>query len=125
MAIQDFKCKYCGGELESFDGSATVGKCIYCGSRQTLPKLFSDTRATLFERANHFRRRIFLHYIHVPSYLFGYDYTVLYVTILSYSAGNTGNTFYMKAPALLGEDIIVYLKNRRMDQASQLDGYTP
>ena len=56
MAIHDFKCKYCGGELESFDGSATVGKCIYCGSRQTLPKLFSDTRATLFERANHFRR---------------------------------------------------------------------
>ncbi len=50
-----FKCKMCGGELEFAPGAA-VALCPYCGSRQTLPKLDSDKRRALYERANHFRR---------------------------------------------------------------------
>ena len=53
MAI--FKCKMCGGDLEINQGS-TVAECIYCGTRQTLPKLDDDRKANLYDRANHFRR---------------------------------------------------------------------
>ena len=34
----------------------TVCTCEYCGTKQTLPKLDSDKRANLYDRANHFRR---------------------------------------------------------------------
>lgn len=50
-----FKCKMCGGNLNVPEG-ATVAKCEYCGTKQTLPKLDDDQRANLYDRANHFRR---------------------------------------------------------------------
>lgn len=50
-----FKCKMCGGELE-VDVSASICKCPYCESQQTLPKLHDDNRNNLYGRANHFRR---------------------------------------------------------------------
>ncbi len=53
MAI--FKCKMCGGTIEFQDG-ATVGVCDSCGTKQTLPRLDSDRKTNLYDRANHFRR---------------------------------------------------------------------
>lgn len=53
MAI--FKCKMCGGALEITENQ-TVCECEYCGSQQTLPKLSDDTKANMYDRANHFRR---------------------------------------------------------------------
>lgn len=53
MAI--FKCKMCGGQLEISENS-TVCTCDYCGTEQTLPRLDSDKKANLYDRANHFRR---------------------------------------------------------------------
>ena len=53
MAI--FKCKICGGTLE-IDSTKSVATCEYCGTKQTLPKLDSDRKANLYDRANHFRR---------------------------------------------------------------------
>ncbi len=50
-----FKCKMCGGNLQIEQGK-TVGECDSCGTKQTLPKLDSDRRAQLYDRANHFRR---------------------------------------------------------------------
>lgn len=50
-----FKCKMCGGQLE-FDTTQTVATCDSCGTKQTLPRLSSDRRANLYDRANHFRR---------------------------------------------------------------------
>ena len=51
-----FKCKMCGGDLR-FNAGATTCACAYCGTMQTLPKLDSDRRANLYDRANHFRRQ--------------------------------------------------------------------
>jgi len=56
MDVFNFKCKFCGGELVQVDGLKSVGKCKYCGSKQTLPKLENEKRANLFARANHLRR---------------------------------------------------------------------
>lgn len=53
MAI--FKCKICGGALE-IDSTQSVATCQYCGTKQTLPKLDDERKATLYDRANHFRR---------------------------------------------------------------------
>ncbi len=50
-----FKCKMCGGTLE-INENQTIATCEYCGTQQTLPKLDSDRRANLYDRANHFRR---------------------------------------------------------------------
>ena len=50
-----FKCKMCGGTLE-FENGDTIGVCDSCGTKQTLPRLDSDRRANLYDRANHFRR---------------------------------------------------------------------
>ena len=50
-----FKCKMCGGSLEVQKGE-TVVTCEYCGSKQTLPRLDDERRASLYDRANHFRR---------------------------------------------------------------------
>ena len=53
MAV--FKCKMCGGSLDVTD-NMSVAKCPYCGETQTLPRLDSDKKANLYDRANHFRR---------------------------------------------------------------------
>lgn len=53
MAV--FKCKMCGGQLEIGEASR-VGICEYCGTEQTLPRLDSDKKANMYDRANHFRR---------------------------------------------------------------------
>ena len=50
-----FKCKMCGGSLE-FEPGDTIAVCDSCGTKQTLPRLDSDRRANLYDRANHFRR---------------------------------------------------------------------
>ena len=50
-----FICKMCGGTLEIHDNE-TVAVCEYCGTKQTLPKLDSDKRMNLYDRASHFRR---------------------------------------------------------------------
>ena len=50
-----FKCKMCGGTIE-FERGATVGVCDSCGTKQTLPRLDSDRKTNLYDRANHFRR---------------------------------------------------------------------
>ena len=50
-----FKCKMCGGDLVIEQGSS-VAECEYCGSKQTLPKLDSERKENLYDRANHFRR---------------------------------------------------------------------
>ena len=45
----------CGGNIDVTDG-ATVIECEYCGTKQTLPRLDSEKKAALYERAEHFRR---------------------------------------------------------------------
>ncbi len=50
-----FKCKMCGGALEIIDNQTTA-VCEYCGTQQTLPRLNDEKRASLYDRANHFRR---------------------------------------------------------------------
>ena len=50
-----FKCKMCGGTIEFLPGE-TVGVCDSCGTKQTLPKLDTEKKSNLFDRANHFRR---------------------------------------------------------------------
>lgn len=49
-------CKMCGGDLELSDGMTTA-RCPYCGTSQTVPRIDSEQRVRLYERANHFRRR--------------------------------------------------------------------
>lgn len=49
-------CKMCGGDLNPSDGMTTA-RCPYCGTNQTIPRLNSDQRIRLYDRANHFRRR--------------------------------------------------------------------
>lgn len=51
MAI--FKCKECGGEIEPQENG--LGKCLYCGAVQTLPKDKDDKIQNLLNRANDFR----------------------------------------------------------------------
>ena len=53
MAV--FKCKMCGGALE-VQPEQTTAVCGYCGTQQTLPRLDSDQRASLYDRASHYRR---------------------------------------------------------------------
>ena len=53
MAI--IKCKMCGGDIE-ISADKTFGKCEYCGSTMTLPKVDDEQRAAAFNRGNHFRR---------------------------------------------------------------------
>ena len=50
-----FKCKMCGGDLEIAEG-AGIAECPYCGTRQTVPRMDSERKANLYDRANHFRR---------------------------------------------------------------------
>lgn len=53
MAV--YKCKMCSANLE-INNAESVITCDYCGTQQTLPKLDSDRRINLYDRANHFRR---------------------------------------------------------------------
>ena len=48
------KCKMCGGNIEA-SPDMTVGKCRYCGSTMTLPKIDNDKKAQLFNKANAYR----------------------------------------------------------------------
>ena len=48
------RCKMCGGTLEITQG-VSVAVCEYCGTQQTLPRLDSDKKLTLFARANRLR----------------------------------------------------------------------
>ena len=50
-----FKCKMCGGVLNVEPGM-TVCECEYCGAIQTLPRLDSDRKVSMYDRADHFRR---------------------------------------------------------------------
>jgi hypothetical protein len=50
-----FRCKMCGGDLKIQEGQS-VCTCEYCGTEQTLPRLDTDRKANLYDRANHFRR---------------------------------------------------------------------
>ncbi len=49
-------CKFCGGDLNIIEKEKSVAKCRFCGSKQTLPKLYDQKRVEHFQRANHFRR---------------------------------------------------------------------
>ena len=53
MAI--IKCKMCGGDME-LSPDKSFGRCEYCGSTMTLPKVDDEQRAAAFNRGNHFRR---------------------------------------------------------------------
>lgn len=48
-------CKMCGGDMELLE-DMTHGRCQYCGSIMTLPKIDDEQRASAFNRGNHFRR---------------------------------------------------------------------
>ena len=48
------KCKMCGGDIE-VSQDMTVGKCLFCGSTMTLPRIDSEKKARLFNRANEYR----------------------------------------------------------------------
>ena len=48
------KCKICGGDI-SVNAEMTVGTCQYCGSTMTLPRIDTDKKARLFNRANEYR----------------------------------------------------------------------
>ena len=48
------KCKMCGGDIE-VSQYMTVGKCLFCGSTMTLPRIDSEKKARLFNRANEYR----------------------------------------------------------------------
>ncbi len=48
------KCKMCGGDIE-VNQDMTVGTCLFCGSTMTLPRIDSDKKARLFNRANEYR----------------------------------------------------------------------
>ena len=46
-----FKCKMCGGELDIVEGSA-IAKCLYCRTKQTVPKTMDENVQNIFNRAN-------------------------------------------------------------------------
>ena len=54
-----FRCKMCGGDLE-VSATDTICTCEYCGTEQTVPKLDTEKKANLYDRANHFRRNRYL-----------------------------------------------------------------
>lgn len=49
------ECKMCGGKFV-VEAQATTGECSYCGTIQTLPRLDSERKTNLYDRANHYRR---------------------------------------------------------------------
>ena len=52
MAV--IKCKMCGGDLNLIEGASTA-ECEFCGSVQTVPKVYDEKKLTLFARANRLR----------------------------------------------------------------------
>lgn len=48
-----YKCKECGGEIEPQENG--LGKCLYCGAVQTLPKDNDEKLSNLLNRANDYR----------------------------------------------------------------------
>lgn len=48
-----YKCKECGGDVEIQENG--LGKCLYCGALQTLPKDQDDKIQNLLNRANDYR----------------------------------------------------------------------
>ena len=50
------KCKICGGQLQVETGKSTA-QCKYCDSVQTIPKLDSEEKIKLFEKATELRLR--------------------------------------------------------------------
>lgn len=44
------KCKMCGGNIE-FNNNDTTGTCDSCGSRQTFPKISTEKKMSMYERA--------------------------------------------------------------------------
>lgn len=53
--MANFRCKICGGGKEIQPGMS-VGVCPHCGSQQTLPRLNSEKKQSLYERAGYFRQ---------------------------------------------------------------------
>lgn len=49
-----YKCKQCGGDVET-NSNGLVGRCLYCGTVQTLPKEDDEQVKQLLVRANDFR----------------------------------------------------------------------
>ncbi len=47
------KCKMCGGDLDVT--VSDIATCQYCGSKQILPKLTSEKKSNLYDRADHYR----------------------------------------------------------------------
>lgn len=50
-----FKCKMCGAPMD-LENSQKVCECKYCGVVQTVPVFRNDSKANLYDRANHLRR---------------------------------------------------------------------
>ena len=50
--MAQIKCKMCGGSIEINDSSITTVCCDFCGQEQTIPKVDSDRKLTLYNRAN-------------------------------------------------------------------------
>lgn len=48
------KCKICGGDI-SVNADMTVGTCQYCGTMMTLPRIDTDKKARMFNRAIQYR----------------------------------------------------------------------
>lgn len=53
--MANLKCKMCGGALD-ITGDQKVAVCEYCGTKQTIPKIDSERKMQLYERASHYRR---------------------------------------------------------------------
>ena len=47
------KCKICGGDLDILGNN--VAQCLYCGTKQIIPKFTTDRKKELYERANAYR----------------------------------------------------------------------
>lgn len=48
-----YKCKECGGDVQLLENG--LGKCLYCGALQTLPKEKDDKISNLLNQANDYR----------------------------------------------------------------------
>ncbi|MCR4813894.1 MAG: toll/interleukin-1 receptor domain-containing protein [Lachnospiraceae bacterium] len=51
-----FKCWSCEGELE-FESGSSIGVCKYCGSKRPIPRIDDERKASMYDRANHYRRK--------------------------------------------------------------------
>ena len=50
-----YKCKMCGGDLEIEDGKK-MATCEYCMTKQSIPSTDDEKIASMYNRADHFRR---------------------------------------------------------------------